>query len=371
MNQVFLKPRLTGKRFDDHTIPLEILKDFSALEEMIVEVAKWKYKQEHPDSKRVQRNFSKGLELHLAQVEDGSAVPAIVLVFSALFAPDNVQYFEAARVEIVQAIYQAQIGQQQVLPPHLLSYFDRFGRGLREGEAIQFQTIDSTKVALTPEIRKRLIRSAQVEEWTEEATLRGRICEVDQAKNSFHLELTDGTKLHALLADQHLDTVLDAFARYRRDKEHAFVLFQGVVKKDRQERLREIESVEHISPLDPLDVTLRLEALAALHDGWLDGKGLAPNQPGLDWLATAFEENFDTSLALPYLYPTAEGGIQAEWSLGTWEISLEIDLATHKAEYQAANIHSDAITELELNLDLNETWQQLNQELRVIEGAQA
>ena len=136
-----------------------------------------------------------------------------------------------------------------------------------------------------------------------------------------------------------------------------------MVKKDRQDRLKEIESVEHISPLDPLDVTLRLEALAALRDGWLDGKGLAPNHTGMDWLATTFEDNFDTSLVLPYLYPTPEGGIQAEWSLGAWEISLEINLVTHKAEYQAANIQSDAVTELELNLDLNETWQKLNQEL--------
>jgi hypothetical protein len=370
MNQDFLEPRLTGKRFDEHTIPLEILKDFSALEEMIVEVAKWKYKQEHPDSKRVQRNFSKGLELHLSRVEDGSAKAAIVLMFSGLFPAVNAHYFEAARTEIIEAIHQAQTGQQQVLPPHLLSYFDRFGRGLRQGEAIQFQTTNSTEVALTPEVRKRLIRSAQVEEWTEEATLRGRICEVDQAKNSFHLELTDGTRLYASLADQHLDTVLDAFKSYRRDKDHAFVLFQGVVKKDRQERLKGIESVEHISPLDPLDVTLRLEALAALHDGWLDGRGFAPNQTGLDWLATTFEENFDTSLALPYLYPTAEGGIQAEWSLGTWEISLEINLVNHTAEYQAADIQSDAVIEFELNLEINEEWKKLNQELRAIEERQ-
>ena len=63
MYQAFLSPRLVGKRFDVHTVPLEMLKDFSALEEMVVEVAKWKFRQAHPDSKRVQRNFSQGLEL--------------------------------------------------------------------------------------------------------------------------------------------------------------------------------------------------------------------------------------------------------------------------------------------------------------------
>jgi hypothetical protein len=36
----FLTPRLVGDRFEGHAIPLEVLKDFAVLEEMIVEVAK-------------------------------------------------------------------------------------------------------------------------------------------------------------------------------------------------------------------------------------------------------------------------------------------------------------------------------------------
>ncbi len=92
MNQEFLKPRLDGARFDEHSIPLELLKDFAALEEMLIEVAKWKFRQAHPDSKRIQRNFSKGLELHLAGVEDGSAIPTIVLMFAGLFPAENAVY---------------------------------------------------------------------------------------------------------------------------------------------------------------------------------------------------------------------------------------------------------------------------------------
>jgi len=104
MHQAFLSPSLVGKRFDGHTVPLEMLKDFSALEEMVVEVAKWKFRQAHPDSKRVQRNFSQGLELHLAQVKDGSAIPTIVLVTTAALSAGNSQNFELARVDIALGI---------------------------------------------------------------------------------------------------------------------------------------------------------------------------------------------------------------------------------------------------------------------------
>ena len=371
MNNEFLKPRLTGRRFDNHTIPLEILKDFAALEEMVVEVAKWKYRQSHPDSKRVQRNFTQGLELHLAQVQQGSAIPSIVLAFSGFIAPHNAQFFEAARIEITKAISYAELGEPQVLPSYLLSYFDRFGRGLRAGEAIEFNQPDAIKAVLTPEIRKQLIKAAHVQEWTEEGALRGRICAVDQSKNNFQLELSDGSKLQATLAEQHLDIVLDALKRYHRDRDHAFVLLQGVVKKDHQDRLKSIETVEHISFLDPLDVTLRLAALALLRDGWLDGLGLAPGKEHLDWLAAAFDEYFDAALVLPYLYPTAEGNIQAEWSLGAWEVSLEVDLAARTAEYQAVQVETSEVHEAELNLREPAAWAHINTQLASLGGAQA
>ena len=98
------------------------------------------------------------------------------------------------------------------------------------------------------------------------------------------------------------------------------------MRKDRNNRLGRFESIEHVTPLDPLDVTLRLDELAKLEDGWLDGKGKAPAKEKLEWIADTFESSFDTGLSLPHLYPTAEGGVQAEWSLNDWEVSLDIDL---------------------------------------------
>ena len=98
MEQEFLKPILDGERFRDHRVPLEVLKDFAALQEMLVEVAKWKFLQEHPQRERVQRNFTKDIELQLSGVEEGSAKLVIVLAFSTLFPPANVKYFEQARI---------------------------------------------------------------------------------------------------------------------------------------------------------------------------------------------------------------------------------------------------------------------------------
>ncbi len=368
MRQAFLNPRLVGRRFDEHTVPLEMLKDFSALEEMIVEVAKWKFRQAHPDSKRVQRNFSQGHELHLAQVGDGSAIPAIVLMTAGLLPTANAQYFEQARAEIIAAIDQAERGAAPTLPNHLLSYFDRFGRSLRAGESIEFQTGAQTAVTYTPELRKRLVEFAEIETWTEELSLRGRISTINQDKRSFLLALPDGRQIAAPLTDQHWASVLEAVQAYRQG---GYVLVQGVVEKDRQGHLRGFESVEHISPLDPLDVTLRLAALTELKAGWLDGKGQALEPERTQWLAQAFEENFDASLPLPHLYPTAEGGIQAEWTIGDWEVSLEVDLSTQVGTYQAFNLVTKSQQDEPLTLNDQSSWQRLNTALQQMDGAQA
>lgn len=364
MKQEFLKPRLDGVRFDEHSIPLELLKDFAALEEMLIEVAKWKFRQAHPDNKRVQRNFSKGLELHLDGVEEGSAKAVIVLMFASLFPAENAVYFEQARTEIIDAIACAEQGISPRLPANLLSYFDRFGRGLREGEAMEFSREGCT-VRLNPEVRKRLIRSAQVDVWTEEVALRGKISEADLARRSFELELRDGTKLKAPLNEQHRSVVLDAIHDY---PQGAYVLIQGVAKKDRQDHLKEFETVEHVSPLDPLDVTLRLEELAALKDGWLDGKGRAPAPEKLQQLASLFDANLDADLPLPHLYPTPEAGIQAEWSLGDWEATLEINLDTQIGDYQALHLRDRKSHEYTLALNTVDGWKSLNEALKSIGG---
>lgn len=64
--------------------------------------------------------------------------------------------------------------------------------------------------------------------------------------------------------------------------------------------------------LDPLDVDAQLDKLAMLPDGWLDGEGVAPSRVGLQWFAAKFAELYPCDLHLPHLYPTLEGGVQAE-----------------------------------------------------------
>lgn len=73
----------------------------------------------------------------------------------------------------------------------------------------------------------------------------------------------------------------------------------------------------------PLKVSDRLEELRNLPDGWLDGDGAAPSSEALA-SAERFLGFLEADVPAPVLYPTPEGGCQAEWSRE--EDELEVTL---------------------------------------------
>lgn len=347
-SEVFLKPRLTGDRFADHAVPLEILKDFAVLEEMVIEVAKWQFLNENPDRKRTPRGFSDGVALKLTGLEEGSAVLSIGFYSDA---DALLQYlppiFQKARDAIFSAIAAAEADKDitSFLPEKALNYFDRIGRSLRKGEAIEF--ISNTRkepARLTKETRKKLLlASTLVKEYTEEVFLRGKISEADQDKLTFEILMINGKKVTGPVTPQHRETILEAFNGYSTGLR---VLIKGIGKYSRQEKLLNLESIEHITILDELDVPARLEELSLLKAGWLEGGGTVQCSHGLVWLSCFFEKCFPNDLPLPYIYPMEEGGVQAEWTLKNIEASLEIDI-----EKKIGAWHSLDITTEEENID--------------------
>jgi hypothetical protein len=87
----------------------------------------------------------------------------------------------------------------------------------------------------------------------------------------------------------------------------------------------------------------------------------------LTWLADMFDAHFDADLPLPYLYPTAEGGVQAEWTMNDREVSLEINFETRQAEYQALNLKDDSCSEFTFSLNDRDGWSHLTSELRQLD----
>ena len=131
-------------------------------------------------------------------------------------------------------------------------------------------------------------------------------------------------------------------------------------KKTKHHKRMESDTVEHGIPVNPLDFAVRIEELKLLKRGWLDGKGEALDPTKLDWVVEAFQNYFAGDAKLPYLFPTPEGNLLAEWLLGDNSVSLEIDLSTGQADWHILNLTSSGEETKVLDLSKPDSWEWLS-----------
>lgn len=356
----FLKPRLVGKRFDDHSIPVEVLKDWAAFEGLIVEVARWLYLERYPSRKRTPRGFTHNFAIHLSQVEEGSAVAVLErpLPQGSLVHDAFSEWFDKARDRVLDTIYAASEGRSvdNLLPKTLLAYFDQFGRFLQEDERIEFNRASDAEgvVIYDHRVRKMLVLKSSTVYRTEEA-VRGSMSELNLENRTFTLKLISGERVVGHFSEELRDAALGALGAYG----ESLVMVEGAVVRDQSDNRKRIEQVTRIESLDPLDVPARLESLSLLREGWLDGLGVPPPLPGLDWLAKTWMEVWPDELALPFVYPTPEGCVQMEWGTPLASISVEIDLAKHTADVCVARTDDgELLEETSFNFDDNRHWKE-------------
>lgn len=111
--------------------------------------------------------------------------------------------------------------------------------------------------------------------------------------------------------------------------------------------------------MNALNVGAQLNDLRELQDGWLDGDGKAPSSDSLDWLHEVFKCKFPLDAPEPHIYPTEKGGVQAEWSFGPNENTLDVNLETHMGEWHLLNVESDEVVERTLSFGDDTDWKWL------------
>ena len=368
----FMAPRLEGGRFEDTEVPLEFLKDLAVLQEMVIEAARDAYIAAHPGRRRSPANFAKGVELRLTAIKADSVVPQINLRRpqppSLPFQDDESEtYFARARDNIIAAIGAAARGEPATdyLSPDTLGYFDRFGRGLRDGEEMVFSVSGSSgeQVRLTRHVRERLVRESGRVEETQRTSIRGRIPEADQDKETFEIQDARGRKIKAPLSPEWRARVIHAFANYHGQ---GWARFEGDAVIGLQGRALRFENMTGITLLDPLDIDLQFEQLAALRDGWLDGEGRALPGSELERLRSAFATHYPEGIPPPHLYPTESGGVQAEWTLAKTDVELEVDLHTHKGQWSELGLDRNLTEERMLDLTRRADWELMVARIRTL-----
>ena len=369
-----MTPSLRGGRFNlGGGLPLEVLKDVGGLQRLLVETAKWYLRQQAGGlGQPVPKGFERSFQLNLTSVSVGSADLSITVSNSEAvldgIEPPYLSVLERASELVVATVSAVANGDDTALnlPAECLRLFAPLGRVLRDGEHIQLSTSSTTEPTIYDRaVHEEVMALAHREEAIRPVHLRGSVPEADQYRMRFEMHPIGHKRLASVIPTAHYSTIIDAFNGYQHGVR---ILVDATGRYSHRERLMALEAVHDIQILDPLDIPTRFEELATLRDGWLDGYGLSPDGDGLRWLSERFAENYPDDLVLPHIYPTYDGGIQAEWQIGGYEVSLDVSLATRNAEWFAINTNDTSFVEQDLNLVEATAWAWLVDELRRMSG---
>ena len=338
----FMRVRLQGGRFEEAGLPFPILGDLEQLQSMIVEIAKWRFRENRGRS-RSPSGFDQAY-LKITCLHGGSAVEVDLGTTLPVLEGESIpnqEYFEEAGSLLVEAIESAGRGVEHPnvsLPAQCMRYFNHIGRSLLNNEVMEIVVTDSHPARLTQKLRAALVRHS-ANDLMRNVTVRGTITEADQKDTTFRLQQIHGAHVDCSFHEQHRDTVIEALASYKshEGRNRILVRVQGTGTYGKSDRLQCIDPVTSVEPLDPLDVDARLDGFRNLQDGWLEDGGVAPDHAGLDWLSDVFGKYYPADMPLPRTYPMADGGVSLEWSFGEREADVEIDLKSRAGEWCVFN----------------------------------
>lgn len=367
--KIFFKPKLEGHRFDDHTLPLNMLEDFSAFEELVFELAKKIYLDRNPSRKRVPKGFTENVYLKLATIEEGSTIPHILIAaVTSLSTPtipvqntDYFSYFENSRDKVFELVENANSGKSIDIDNKFLNYFNRIGKNLEEGETIDFlnEPNSSRNIKFSKNTRRKILLSRNEKlEYSEKIIENILIPSIDKKNQIFKIEI-DNNVIECPISLDFQETIYTAFQEYE-NKTLISLKATGVFNQNN--KLIHVEDIESMDILDPFDISVRLSELSNLEDKWYNGiDGIALNKKHLEIFKNYFESFFNSDLVLPAIFPTINGDIVLEWKKGDNEITLEVNLLNLTSTlfyFDMQNDDEDFEETLELESEIK--WSKLN-----------
>jgi hypothetical protein len=354
-----------GKRFDGATMPLEALPELAAYRELLAAVARELFLATNPARVRLPKGFSESFRLTLTRIEDGSAVPIVEreVVDPRLFPFGH--FFDTARDEVAGVVSAALSGAAlpSWLTPSVAARFASFGRTLKDDESVILAPPGHREGAeYTRQVRRRILLAGQGT-YEEDVELVGIVREADADQESFQVRLADDRRVQVRVARALLSPVLKSL------QQESSIRVSGTGVYDAEGKLLRISQTTDIAlaeegevvsgrPGCRIPVPEQVESLKGLPDGWLDGEGVAYSDEALAWSSKLLESVVNGfELATPYIYPTPEGAIRAEWSRALWEISADLDWSNKSSDVRAVRL--DADEQIERSFALAEAGQEV------------
>lgn len=253
-----------GKRFGDHAVELTSLPELTAFQELLLETARAIYYQDHPEAGRLPNRFDEMATLRFRTVESGStALPLEVAEDVSdqipLLLPSQPTEVDRAIYLIADAIESVRDGRTlpEMFPKTVVHLFEKWGKTLREGEALALTPRGRRRVEYTRRERERILEFWN-QGYEDEADLRGTVLAADVRKGQFVIYPDERTSIPVSFPPE-TEILVTTALRDHRDR-RLRVVGRGEFAPDGTIRkITRVDILEEVSPdaTAPIDTKAR------------------------------------------------------------------------------------------------------------------
>lgn len=365
----FLDPKLGGERFVEHSIPLEVLGDLAAVQDILIQVANDVYKEQH-DTQRGPANLRRGVSLQLREVGEGSAVARLDLRIGpdVRRSDDVLRAFSVAKDRLVAALNAANKGDRDAalsaLAPNILARFEKLGSSLKAGEFVEFlpsaadqnqrARLDTSSRSFLAGIAKQ---GAPVEQRVE---VRGVISGITTIELGFTIRTFAGEVVpcnlvgnpdQIALTDEATKSV-KALDRLKR------VVLSGVGLVAENGTIQSVIEVDSLDIVPRHDVLTRIEELRTTTPESFAGNGIL-NSDRLEWFLKGALSFVNEEVGYPAIFIGPDQELFLEWKNGQHTVSVEMNTTQRDADIHLYNATTKQSSFSDCALGDQSQWQEL------------
>gem|GEM_PF-3211634 len=309
-----------------------MLPDLAALNELIADLARFVYLQNNPHRKRLPRGYRARSQLVISELRKGSTSLRVDRhPLNALPLDDADPMLDALRITI-RAIDEVGRGADvpdAEFPIWARRRFNRIGRSLAPDESLELAAPAAGATRLTRDVRRRLV--AKVEPVEDDYSVIGTIQTVASPDSAFEA-LTEGGVIagrytadldanfrEALARGRLSGRLLDGARPYRLEGTGRWAN-DTLVGFD----VSAISAVEFDGSRPFEEARGRVAELRELEAGWIDGGGDPISEAAAEFFLRTLAYIADADLPCPAIFPTEEGLLRSEWTIGDREFVWEM-----------------------------------------------
>ena len=323
MYEQFLNIRYEGERFAGGRLPLDVLADLQALEDILTTFAREIFLDKHR-RERMPSGYAEWFNIALTGVGNGSALPKLGLSVREPDQPDlsgedsRYELMREAEARFAAVLDKASRQQDIVLSHQQIRNFNRFLTNLKPGERFQYSSDPAPITADTINVididaarRKRMLKSVKA---TYEQRIQGkaRLKSVDESGllKFVDLDLREFSVLDETSNPAAYGSMIGTYYEY-----------DLTVVRRHDDAVHSVITIHDLSPLEHPSIDA-IDEMAVLEEGWLDGHG----QPIVEPVREQAKLFLQTTVPLPVIYataPTEKGNILLEFKIGGWDYGIE------------------------------------------------